>query len=84
MSDIRYEESGAICSHGEYISELENGIEQLEKENKILRECAEFYADIDTYEYLTTDKFVMVDKDNCIKKDLGKKAIETLKQLGEK
>jgi hypothetical protein len=69
VSDCRYEESGAICSHSEYISELEIGIEQLEKENKILRECVEFYG-----------KGYGASWSDCN----GKKARETLKQLGEK
>lgn len=91
MSDIRYEESGNICSHSEYISELENGIEQLEKENKILRECVEFYADKSTYlwdefafELMPSSDLDEIQVGKYIDRYAGKKARETLKKLGEK
>ena len=60
----------------DYMLEMCNGrIEELERENKRLREALEFYANTDVYEYY--DKY----ESTAIQNEGGQKAREALKEL---
>ena len=60
----------------DYMLEMCNGrIDELEAENKRLREALEFYANTDVYEYY--DKY----ESTAIQNEGGQKAREALKEL---
>ena len=60
----------------DYMLEMCNGrIDELESENKRLREALEFYANTDVYEYY--DKY----ESTAIQNEGGQKAREALKEL---